>query len=116
MVILCGSLLGDGSEEAALFQALASFLVPESPAFGFAEGPSTQRNWFVSESGKAARRRVFSHNSRLDFLRANEASLEKRHPTHADQQAEQEPTVESDESARSSASTAQNPLSLRREE
>jgi hypothetical protein len=77
-----GSLLGDGSEEAALLQALASFLVPESPAFSFAEGPSTQRNWFVSESGKAARRRVFS---RLDFLRANEAALEKQYATHADQ-------------------------------
>jgi hypothetical protein len=49
-------------------------------------------------------------------LRANEAVLEKQYSTHADQQAGQEPTVESNESARSSASTAQNPFSLRREE
>ena len=85
MFSLYASLLGDGSEEAALLQALASFLVSKSPAFGFAEGPSIQRNWFVSESGKAAPRRIFSHNSRLDFLRASEGSLEKQHPIHADQ-------------------------------
>jgi hypothetical protein len=65
---------------------------------------------------KAARTRVFSHRSRLDFLRANEAVLEKQNSTDADQQAEQESTLESNESPRSSASTAQNPFSIRREE
>jgi hypothetical protein len=51
-----------------------------------------------------------------NFLRANEAVLEKQNSTDADQQAEQESTIESNESPRSSASTAQNPFSLRREE
>ena len=80
-----GSLLSDGSEEAALLWPLPLFLVPESPAFGFAEGPSTQRNWFVSESRKNCANARFLPNSRLDFLRANEGSLEKQYPAHADQ-------------------------------
>jgi len=38
MFSLYGSLLGDGSEDVAFLKALAQFLVPVSPAFGFAEG------------------------------------------------------------------------------
>ena len=45
-----GSLLGDGSEDAAFLKALPLFLVPVSPAFGFAEGHSTKKLGFLFES------------------------------------------------------------------
>jgi len=46
---------------------------------------------------------AFSPTAPAWIFSANEAVLEKQYSTHADQQAEQEPTVESNESARSSA-------------
>jgi len=70
----------------------------------------------VCDNLEKLRQAVFSHKSRLEFLRANEGSLEEQYPSYANHQAEQESFIEGNESARASASTAPNSFSLRREE
>jgi hypothetical protein len=65
-----GSLLSDGSEDAAFPKALASFPRAGSPAFGFPEGQSTQRKLSLSQSGKL--RELTSRPTPVSFWKFSE--------------------------------------------
>lgn len=112
-----GSLLCDGSGEAAFLGLLPRFPRVGITCLRFFRKAHPPREIGLRLNLEKLREAAFlPHYSRLEFLRTNEGSLEEQYPTYAGQQAQQEPNIEGDESARSSASTAQNTFSLRREE
>jgi hypothetical protein len=67
MFTLYGSLLGDGSEDAAFSKALL-LLVPVSPAFGFAEGNPPRELILCPDPESCVQTRVPTTTPMLEIL------------------------------------------------